>query len=94
MIKKEVLIGFLTGILANAIGILIYILLFSDISISETIEEAWKSKFLGTLIAAGAILNFLPFFFFLKKKRPYRARGVLMASILAALFIAILNFTA
>ena len=94
MIKKEVFSGFITGIVANLIGILVYIILFSDISIAETIEEAWKNEFLGTLIAAGAILNFLPFFFFLKKERPYRARGVLMASILAALFIGILNFTA
>lgn len=91
MIKKEILIGFLTGIAANLIGMLLYILIFSDLSISETLKESVKGDFIGTLITAGAILNFLPFFVFLKKERTYRARGVLMASILAALIIAIIK---
>ena len=91
MIKKEIAIGFLIGILCNVIGMLIYILLFSDLSIWDTLEESAESGFLGTLITAGAILNFLPFFVFLKKKQYYRARGVLLASILAALTIAILK---
>ncbi len=92
MIKKGITVGFLTGILCNITGMLIYILIFSDISIWDTIEESAESGFLGTLITAGAILNFLPFFIFLKKKQYYRARGVLFASILAALTIAILKF--
>lgn len=91
MIKKEILIGFLTGIAANLIGMLLYILIFSDLSISETLKESVKGDFIGTLITAGAILNFLPFFVFLKKEKTYRARGVLMASILAALIIAIIK---
>lgn len=91
MIKKEISIGFFTGLLANSIGILLYILLFSELSIGETITEALENDFFGTLIAAGAILNFIPFFLFLKKEKTYRARGVLMASILAALIIAVLK---
>lgn len=93
MIKKEILIGFVVGIGSNIIGMLIYIAVFSDIPIWLTIEESIVNGFIGTLITAGAILNFLPFFYFLKKEQPYRARGVLMASILAALLIAILKFT-
>lgn len=93
MIKKEILIGFLTGILSNIIGMLIYIVLFSEISIWDTLEESVQNGFIGTLITAGAILNFLPFFIFLNKQKPYRARGVLMASIFAALVIAIIKFT-
>lgn len=91
MIKKEILIGFITGIGTNLVGMLIYILIFSELSILETLEESLKGDFIGTLITAGAILNFLPFFYFLKKERIYRARGVLMASILAALIIAIIK---
>ncbi len=92
MIKKEILIGFLTGIAANITGIMFYILIFSDLGVIETIREAVEGDFMGTVITAGAILNFLPFFVFLKKEKPYRARGVLMATILAALFIAVLKF--
>ncbi|MFD0977662.1 hypothetical protein [Salinimicrobium gaetbulicola] len=91
MIKKEIFTGFITGLLSNIIGMLIYILLFSELGIRDTIKESAETGFLGTLITAGAILNFLPFFVFLKKEQTYRARGVLMASILAALIIAILK---
>ena len=91
MIKKEIFLGFFAGLLANSIGIFLYILLFSDLGLAETITEAHENNFLGTLIAAGAILNFLPFFYFLKKEKIYRARGVLMASIFAALVIAALK---
>ena len=91
MIKKQIFIGFLTGISANIVGMLIYILIFSEASVVQTILESIEKDFMGTLITAGAILNFLPFFVFLKKDRPYRARGVLLATILAALVIAVLK---
>jgi peptidoglycan/LPS O-acetylase OafA/YrhL len=91
MIKKEIFIGLLTGLAANIIGMLLYILIFSESSVGQTIIESIERDFMGTLITAGAILNFLPFFVFLKKEQHYRARGVLMASILAALVIAILK---
>lgn len=93
MIKKEILTGFLAGLTANIVGMLIYIIIFSDLPVLETLEESVKGEFMGTLITAGAILNFLPFFYFLKKEKTYRARGVLMASILAALVIAIIKLT-
>ena len=93
MIKKEIFIGFLTGIAANLIGMLIYILIFSELSILETLKESMRGGFIGTLITAGAILNFIPFFYFLKKEKTYRARGVLLASILAALVIAIIKLS-
>jgi hypothetical protein len=93
MIKKEVFLGFLIGVAANIVGILLYILIFSEISIKETLIESAQGNFLGTLITAGAILNFLPFFVYIKQEKTYRARGVLMASIFAALIIAILKIT-
>ena len=93
MIKKEILLGFLAGIAANIIGMLIYIVIFSDLPVIETLQESLKGGFIGTLITAGAILNFLPFFYFLKKEKTYRARGVLMASILAALVIAVIKLS-
>lgn len=87
MNKKEVLIGFIVGIIANTIGTLLYILLFSDFGIVETFKAAIAQEHIGSLLALGAILNLVAFFGFLRLKRDYRARGVMIATILTALVI-------
>lgn len=85
--KKEILIGILVGIIANTVGTLLYILLFSDLSIIETYQAAVKQGHVGSLLALGAILNLVAFFGFLKIKRDQRAKGVLIATIVTALII-------
>ncbi|QLG45802.1 hypothetical protein [Costertonia aggregata] len=85
--KKEILIGFVVGIIANTIGTLLYILLFSDFGIAETFKAAIEQEHVGSLLALGAILNLIAFFGFLKIKRDYRARGVLIATMITALAI-------
>jgi len=85
--KKEVIIGFVVGIIANTFGTLLYILLFSDMSISETFKVAIEQGHIGSILALGAILNLVAFFGFLRIKRDYRARGVMIATIFTALVI-------
>lgn len=85
--KKEILIGFVVGIIANTIGTLTYILLFSKLSITETFTAAVAQDHVGSLLALGAILNLIAFFAFLKIKRDHRAKGVLIATILTAFII-------
>ncbi len=85
--KKEIIIGFLVGIIANTIGTLLYILLFSDFSIEETYEAAVAQGHIGSLLALGAILNLVAFFGFLRLKRNERAKGVLIATMLTAFII-------
>ena len=85
--KKETAIGCVVGIIANTFGVLIYILLFSDLGIVETYQAAVEQDHVGSLLALGAILNLVAFFGFLRLKRDYRARGVLLATVLTALFI-------
>ncbi|MBT8179352.1 MAG: hypothetical protein HKP60_09565, partial [Eudoraea sp.] len=75
--KKEILIGFVVGLIANTLGTLLYILLFSDMGITETFDAAVKQGYVGSLLALGAILNLIAFFGFLKLRRDHRARGVL-----------------
>jgi tetrahydromethanopterin S-methyltransferase subunit C len=87
MIKQNIFIGFLTGVAANIGGILLYILLFSSMGIDETLNDAVANGYIGKIIALGAILNFIPFFVFLRKKQNYHARGVLLATIIAAITI-------
>ncbi|WP_459212692.1 hypothetical protein [Aquimarina rhabdastrellae] len=86
---KEILIGFTVGLIANALGIALYILMFSKISIKETLKAAMEQGFLGSLIALGAILNLVAFFLFLKQNKTFRARGVLLATVIAAVVIAL-----
>lgn len=89
---KEIIIGFIVGLLANAAGTFLYIFFFSEHELEETLKLALANDFLGKLIVLGAILNLLTFFVFLKKKQDYRARGVLLATITAALAILVSKF--
>jgi hypothetical protein len=85
--KKELLTGLLVGLIANTIGTLLYMVLFSELSISETYQAAVKQGHVGSLLALGALLNLLAFFGFLKLKRDQRAKGVLVATLITALVI-------
>ena len=85
--KKEILIGFGVGIIANVFGTLLYILLFSDLGIVETFTAAMDQGHMGSLLALGAILNLVAFFGFLRIKRDHRARGVMIATLVTALVI-------
>jgi len=85
--KKEVIIGFVVGLIANTLGTLLYILFFSDYGIGETIAAAIENGHIGSLLALGAILNLAAFFAFLRIRRDQRAKGVLVATLLTALVI-------
>ncbi|MCM4150785.1 hypothetical protein DHD05_04205 [Arenibacter sp. N53] len=87
MIKKEILIGFIVGLIANTVGTLLYILIFSDFGIVETYNVAVQQGHIGSLLALGAILNLFAFFGFLKIRRDYRARGVMIATLVTAMLI-------
>ena len=92
MIKQNIFTGFLTGIAANIAGVMLYITLLSDADIDATLKDAVANDYLGKIIALGAVLNFLPFFVFLKKKQNYHARGVLLATVSIAVAVAIYKF--
>ena len=93
MIKKEVFIGIVVGLIANAIGLfLAATLLGNGDSFEQVIRAAQREGFIGKLISLGAVLNLIAFFIFIKKKQDYRARGVLLATILVAIFTFIIKF--
>tara|TARA_E500000318_G_C3524332_1_gene197756 strand:- start:432 stop:707 length:276 start_codon:yes stop_codon:yes gene_type:complete len=91
-VKKEIIIGFLVGIAANLAGMYLYIFFFLDYDFETSIQIARENDSIGNLIALGAILNLIVFFLFIKKRQLYRARGVLLATILAALVILYTKF--
>lgn len=93
-IKKEIGIGALVGLIANAIGMLIFSGLFiNEFDFERIFIVAYENQVLNKIIALGAILNFLPFYLFLKKNLIYRARGVLIATIVVAIGTALLYFS-
>lgn len=91
MIKKEIFTGIAVGLIANVFGILLYLFMFSDYGIEESLRIARQQGHLGSVIALGALLNILAFFGFLKIKRDHRAKGVLIATLISAFVILMLK---
>ena len=93
MIRKEVLIGFLVGLIANAIGMMIAIFIFGNgEDIATSVRQSIAQGFFSKLVSIGAVLNLIAFFLFIKLKRDYRARGVILATILIAIVTFMVNF--
>jgi uncharacterized membrane protein YesL len=89
MIRKDVIIGFIIGIVANIVGIALYIILFSKEGFEGTIKSAVNFSFIGKLVSLGAILNLVVFFVLIKKNQDHKARGVLLATLMAAIIVII-----
>ena len=90
-IKKEIFIGLAFGLLANFVGMFFYVAIFLDTDFVKILRTAKEEDLLGSIIVLGAILNFAPFLYFIRKNLIYRARGVLIATIFAAVTVAILK---
>ncbi|MCK0130321.1 hypothetical protein MWU59_02300 [Flavobacteriaceae bacterium F08102] len=90
--KKDIIIGFMVGILATAMGFYFYV----EYALSGTFKDAlavMKAKSLyGMVLSISAIPNLVAFFVFLKKRQDMKARGVLLATLLIAFLILITQF--
>ncbi len=84
---KLIITGFVIGVIATVIGSLLWILGFSDYGIATTIDLAVKEELLSPILSAGALLNLVAFFIFLKQKKIYQARGVMIATLLVAIYV-------
>lgn len=91
-VKKEIAIGFLLSILATSAGVFLYIQYFSKYEFEQTLQLIKEGNLYAQIISLAALPNLFVFFVFIKKKQDYRARGVLMASILTALITFVLKF--
>lgn len=86
-IKQEVLKGFFTGVISAVIGVVVCTFIFSNVkskSFVTTFQLFEAQGNLWMLLALGAIANLVVFFLFLKKDMDYKARGVLLATMLVA----------
>ncbi|WP_139955727.1 hypothetical protein [Flavicella sediminum] len=90
--QKEIVIGFLVAIFATLSGMYLYVELFSKHGFAETFQMIEDGDLYGQIITLGAVSNIFVFFVYLKKKQELRAKGVLMATIVIALFTLFTKF--
>ncbi len=90
--RKEILIGVFAAILATFCGFYVYVEFVSPYGYDQTINMIAKGKLFGKVLSLAALPNLLVFFVFLKKNKDYRARGVLLATMLTAITVMILKF--
>lgn len=86
-IAKEIGIGFLVALLATSAGCYLLIELFSTNVFEATWQQIQQEKRYSQVLTLGAIANFLPFYVFLKRKKFYRVRGVLLETFLVAFLV-------
>jgi len=87
-------LGIILGILAPALTMLvIYLVQFTDQSFKELIDLLISKRVFTKIVSLCVIPNLALFFLFLNKNYFKSARGVLLATILFALFVFITKFT-
>lgn len=87
-------LGLTLGILAPVLTMLIiYLIQFTDYGLQELVDMLVSKKIFTKIVSLCVIPNLALFFFFLNKNYFYSARGILMATVLFALFIFITKFT-
>ncbi len=91
-IKKEILIGFLVGLAATAAGFYLYVEYVLDGTFEESLAVLRENSLYGQVLSIAAIPNLFAFFIFIKKRQDYRARGVLIATLVVALMILVAQF--
>ncbi len=86
MYKRDLLIGFVIGILVCILGIFLFITFFTDLDFNIGIQSMKSEGKLGKLITLGAILDLVTFGILLKINKEFMARGVVLAVICIAIF--------
>lgn len=85
MNKKQIVIGFVIGILASVLGSFIFITFFTDFNFIAGIQVMKFEGKLGKLITLGSILDLVAFAVLLKMNKEFMARGVVLAVIVIAI---------
>lgn len=82
MNKKDLLIGFIIGIITCFIGMFLYITIAMHTDFSTGIQTMKNEGHLGKIVTLGAILDLIAFGILLKMNKELMARGVVLAVIL------------
>ena len=87
-IKINVLTGILFGFIATAFGFYFYSQVFNHFSMKFIKILIVEENMLSEILAYSAIPNLLAFFVFIKRGEDYKARGVLITTMIVAIAIA------
>ncbi|MGX7667472.1 hypothetical protein [Flavobacterium pedocola] len=90
MNKKDLLIGFIIGLVSATLGCLLFLFFFTKIRSVEALQTIRDYGYMGKLITLGAIFNIIAFFYLLNKDKEVMARGVILATIVLAILTVIL----
>ncbi len=82
---KKILSGIIIGLIVNILGIVLYIFVMTNEEVGNGVRMAYRTGFLGKIIGLGALPNLILFSYFIKKKYMYQARGIVIATFIAAL---------
>lgn len=87
MNKKELFIGFIIGIIANTLGVFLMAMILTkfQFQLSDVLQQIKQEGIFGKVITLSALLNFGLFFLFLHFKKELMARGIVLATIIAAI---------
>ena len=85
MEKKDLVIGFIIGIVTAIIGTFLFLFSFTEFSSLNDLKIVKEEGILGKVITLGAILNVLMFFLLLNRRKEMMARGVVLATIILAI---------
>ena len=92
MRKQKVLLGLLLGICIPVIGAVLYTLVFSDLSLSSSLEVLKEQRRIGSVLTLGALPSLLLFFVCIRKQQDLIARGILLGTFLWAIVMVFIKF--
>lgn len=90
MNKKDILAGFIIGLVAAVLGCTLFLFFFTEVRSIEDLRLVREQGYMGKIITLGAVFNLAAFFLLLKLEKELMARGVILATILLALLTIIL----
>uniref|UniRef100_UPI00404A9B6F hypothetical protein n=1 Tax=Flavobacterium sp. TaxID=239 RepID=UPI00404A9B6F len=79
MKKKDLIIGFLIGIIGAFVGSIIYLEFFTNYGFTEGLTAIKNAGIINKVITLGAILNLIIFFILLQKNKDTIAKGVVFS---------------
>jgi len=88
---KNILNGFISGLLASITGMILISVILSQVTLEESLIQLYYQKRLGSLISVGALIN-LPIFFIAIKKEKYDfSLGLILISLFFVVLITFLK---
>ncbi|MDR0227651.1 MAG: hypothetical protein LBI72_01070 [Flavobacteriaceae bacterium] len=82
---KEIVIGFLLGVLFTIIGAEVYLRIFTNFDLFLNFDFICKTGLIGKITAIGSLLNLLLLTFYINRGEDFRARGCVLAVIILTL---------